>query len=99
MDALRGSLNLNTDRTNSRIVAFAIEGDSRLDISRGTVDISVPDTQRLSVSARTGRRIAFSSEFPLTRRSVNDRIEGPINGGGLQLFVDGDRSDVRLRRQ
>lgn len=97
LDALRGSLNLNTDRTNSRIVAFAIEGDSHLEISRGKVEVSVPDRQRLSVSARSGRRIAFSSDFPLTRRGVNDRIEGPINGGGPRLTVDGDRSDVRLR--
>lgn len=99
LDTLRGSLNLNTDRTNSRIVAFAIEGDSHLEISRGKVDVSVPDRQRLSVSARTGRRITFSSEFPLSRRAINDRIEGPINGGGPRLTVDGDRSDVRLRRQ
>lgn len=99
LDALRGSLNLSTDRTNSRIASFAIEGDSRLDISRGKVEMSVPGAQRLSVSARTGRRNAFSSEFPLPTRSVNDRIEGPINGGGPRLSVEGDRSDVRLRRQ
>jgi hypothetical protein len=99
LDTLRGSLNLETDRTNSRIVGFAIEADSHLQISRGTVDVSVPDRQRLSVSARTGRRIAFSSEFPIPRRGVNDRIEGPINGGGPRLSVDGDRSEVRLRRQ
>lgn len=98
LDALRGSLDLDTDRTNSRIVAFAIEGDSYLQISRGKVDLSVPDRQRLSVSARTGRRITFSSEFPLGRRGINDRIEGPINGGGPRLSVDGDRSDVRLLR-
>lgn len=97
LDALRGSLNLNTDRSNSRIGAFSIEGDSQLDISRGKVEMSVPETQRFSVSARTGRRITFSSEFPLSRRAVNDRIEGPINGGGPRLSVDGDRSDVRLR--
>jgi hypothetical protein len=99
LDALRGSLNLDTDRTNSRIVAFAIEGDSQLDISRGEVDLSVPDAQRLSVSARTGRRNRFSSDFPLATRGVNDRIEGPINGGGPRLSVEGDRSDVRLRRR
>ena len=98
LDTLRGSLNLNTDRTNSRIVAFAIEGDSHLEISRGKVEVSVPDRQRLSVSARIGRRITFSSEFPLSRRGINDRIEGPINGGGPRLTVDGDRSEVRLRR-
>src|SRR5688572_12118803 len=99
LDSLRGSIDLNTDRTNGRIVAFAIEGDSRLEISRGKVELSVPGTQRLSVSARTGRRNTFSSEFPLPTRGFNDRIEGPINGGGLRLAVDGDRSDVRLRRQ
>ena len=97
LDALRGSLDLNTDRTNSRVAAFAIEGDSQLQISRGTVELSVPDAQRFSVSARTGRRNTFRSDFPLTTRGTNDRIEGPINGGGPRLSVDGDRSDVRLR--
>jgi hypothetical protein len=100
LDALRGSLNLNTDRTNSRIAAFAIEGDSRLNVSRGEVEMSVPDAQRLSVSARTGRRETFRSDFPLSTRSFNnDQIEGAINGGGPRLSVEGDRSNVYLRRQ
>lgn len=96
IDTLRGSLNLNTDRTNSRIVAFGIERDSQLTVSRGEVDVSVPDAQRLSVSARTGRRITFNSEFALAK-SGPGWIEGPINGGGPRLSVDGDRSAVRLR--
>ena len=98
LDAVRGTLDLNTDRTNSRIVAFAISGDSRLEISRGKVELSVPGAQRFSVSARTGRRTAFSSEFALPARSLG-WIEGPINGGGPRLSVDGDRSEVRLRRE
>lgn len=100
LDALRGSLSLNTDRTNSRIAAFAIEGDSRLHVSRGEVEMSVPEAQRLSVSARTGRRETFRSDFPLTTRSFNnEQIEGTINGGGPRLSVAGDRSQVYLRRQ
>jgi hypothetical protein len=96
LEALRGSLNLHTDRTNSRIAAVAIEADSHLEISRGKVDLTVPDAQRLSLSARTGRRNTFSSDFPLPARSVG-WIEGRINGGGPHLTVDGDRSDGRLR--
>jgi len=100
LDALRGSLNLNTDRTNSRIAAFAIEGDSRLNVSRGEVEVSVPNAQRLSVSARTGRRENFRTDFSLSTNSFkNDQIEGTINGGGPRLSVEGDRSNVYLRRQ
>jgi hypothetical protein len=100
LNALRGSLNLSTDRTDSHILGLAIEKDSQLNISRGEAELRVPETQRLSVSARTGRRETFQSDFEIATRSLNtDLIEGTINGGGPRLSVSGDRSQVHLRRQ
>jgi hypothetical protein len=100
LDALRGSLNLNTDRTNIRANGLSIEGDSRINVSRGEAELSVPASQALSVSARTGRRESFESDFALTTRSLNkELIEGTINGGGPRLSVEGDRSKVYLRKQ
>jgi hypothetical protein len=100
LDALRGSLNLNTDRTNIRADGLTIEGDSRINVSRGEAELRIPASQALSVSARTGRRETFESDFALTTRSFNkDLIEGTINGGGPRLAVEGDRSKVYLRKQ
>jgi len=100
LDALRGSLNLNTDRTNVRADSVSIERDSRLNISRGEAEFRVPASQGLSVSARTGRRETFESDFGLLTSSFNkDLIEGTINGGGPRLSVEGDRSRVYLRKQ
>jgi len=100
LTALRGSLNLSTDRTDSHIAGLAIERDSLLNISRGEAELRVPETQRLSVSARTGRRETFQSDFEIATRNFNtDLIEGTINGGGPRLSVTGDRSQVHLRRQ
>lgn len=97
---LRGSLDLKTDRTDSRVRALRIEGDSRLDISRGEAELSVPASQGLALSARTGRRETFRSDFEIATRSFGtDMIEGSVNGGGPRLAVRGDRSHVYLRRQ
>lgn len=100
LDAVRGSLALNTDRTNTRAAALAIERDSRINISRGEAELRLPAAQALSVSARTGRRESFETEFNITSRSFGrDLIEGTINGGGPLLAVEGDRSKIYLRKQ
>ena len=104
LDGVRGSLSLNTDRTDTRAQALALERDSRVNISRGEAELRIPADQRLSVSARTGRREAFETDFGITTQSFNSnqserRIEGTINGGGPRLSVEGDRSKVALRRQ
>ena len=99
LSALRGGLNLITDRTDTRISGVAIERDSQLNISRGEAELRLSATQGLSVSARTGRRETFHSDFAIATRSFNkDLIEGTINGGGPVLSVTGDRSQVYLRR-
>lgn len=100
LDALRGSLALHTDRTNIRAEGLSIERDSRVNISRGEAELRVPASQALSVSARTGRRESFESEFGLLTSNFNkELIEGAINGGGPRLSVEGDRSKVYLRKQ
>lgn len=104
LDNVRGSLALNTDRTDTRANDLALERDSRLNVSRGEAELRIPAEQRLSVSARTGRRETFETDFGITTNGIRSNqderhIEGTINGGGPRLTVEGDRSRVYLRKK
>lgn len=100
LDNVRGSLALNSDRTDTRANNLTLEGDSRLNVSRGEAELRIPAEQGLSVSARTGRRETFVTDFGIGTRPFNsDTVEGTINGGGPRLTVLGDRSRVYLRKK
>ncbi|HZS07503.1 MAG TPA: hypothetical protein VFD58_21900 [Blastocatellia bacterium] len=100
LSALRGGLDLETDRTDSQVHDLRIEKDSRLDISRGEAELRLPGSQGLTVSADTGRRESFQTDFEIATRTFGGgKIEGNINGGGPKLSIHGDRMRVHLKRQ
>jgi hypothetical protein len=97
LSELRGTLTVEMDRSDLRVGALQISGDSRLDVSRGEVELKLPRTQGLSVSANVGRRADFDSEFAISTRKFGDRVEGDINGGGPKLLIHTDRGKVELK--
>ena len=97
LSGLRGTLHVDMDRSDLKVNALQISGDSRLDVSRGEVELKLPRTQGLSVSANVGRRADFDSEFAISTRKFGDRVEGDINGGGPKLLIHTDRGKVGLR--
>ena len=97
LSGLRGTLTVEMDRSDLTVGALEISGDSRLDVSRGEVEMKLPRTQGLSVSANIGRRADFDSEFAISTSKFRDRVEGDINGGGPKLLIHTDRGKVELK--
>jgi hypothetical protein len=96
---LQGSLDINTDRTDSEIEVGALRNDSKVNVGRGDMALMMPGSQGLTVKANTGRRERFDTDFPIASTTFGkERVEGTINGGGPTLTISGDRSNVRLKR-
>ena len=51
------------------------------------------------------RRADFDSDFDITLRTFGrrdrnrDRIEGTVNGGGPEIYINTYRGEIRLRRR
>ncbi len=97
LDGVRGSLHLDIDRTNVTMRNVRIDDDSHVKIDRGDLDIELERDQALTIDVDLSRRADFSSELPVTMLRTGRRFHGTINGGGPQLRIDADRSDIRLR--
>jgi hypothetical protein len=99
IDGLRGRIRLEADRTNLDIDA-PWDSDSRIQIDRGHVELSVPKGQQLTVRTDISRRGRFHTDFPIQWMSAEPhQSEGHINGGGAELFVELGRATVDLRRR
>ena len=102
---LRGRVRVETHRGEISIDALEIDGSSRLETHRGHIVLSLPESQGFDVRGEIGRRADFDSDFDITlrtsgRRDRNrDRIEGTINGGGPEIYVNTYRGEIRLRRR
>ena len=100
IDGLRGRIRLEADRTNLDIDAPSLDSDSRIQIDRGHVELSVPEGQQLTVLTDISRRGRFRTDFPIQWTSAEPpQTEGHVNGGGTELFVKLDRATVDLRRR
>ena len=97
LDGISGSLRLDIDRTNVTMRNVRINDDSHVDIDRGDLVIELVETQPLTIAADMSRRGDFSSDLPVTMRQTGRNFRGTINGGGPELRIEADRSDVRLR--
>jgi hypothetical protein len=97
---VRGSLTIEADRTDLRIEAAALDGNSRIEIDRGDVDLRIAADQRLTVRTDLSQRGHFRSDLPIQWMfQGRRRSEGHVNGGGPELFVESDRATVGLRRR
>jgi hypothetical protein len=100
IDGLRGRIRLQADRTNLDINAPSLDTDSRIEIDRGHIELSVTRGQQLTVRIDVSRRRRLHTDFPIQWRSAEPRqSEGHINGGGAELFVELGRATVDLRRR
>ena len=95
---ITGSFDLEVDRTDITMRNVTIEGDSRVEIDRGDLEIDLPADQALTILADMSRRAEFESNFPVTMESMDGRdFRGTINGGGPELSIESDRGRVSLR--
>ncbi|MFB3154312.1 MAG: DUF4097 domain-containing protein, partial [Candidatus Acidiferrales bacterium] len=102
---LRGRVRVETHRGEISIDALEIDGSSRLETHRGHIVLSLPESQGFDVRGEIGRRADFDSDFDITLRAFGrrdrnrDRIEGTINGGGPEIYINTYRGEIRLRRR
>ncbi|MBS1812021.1 MAG: hypothetical protein JST84_27915 [Acidobacteria bacterium] len=95
---VRGSLQIDADRTNLMFDRLQLTGDSRVQMDRGNLELRMAGSQGLNVSMVKERRSSFQSDFPITTNSFSeDKLEGAINGGGPRLTLQTDRTKVHLK--
>jgi len=96
---LEGGFSVETHRGEIEIQALEITSRSRIDTHRGTVTITLGQSQGLSIRADLGRRAGFHSDFPLTMTATRGgRLEGDINGGGPVLRIATYRGEIHIRQ-
>jgi hypothetical protein len=95
---VRGSFDVEADRTNIRIDLARLEASSRITIDRGDIDMSLSRGQGLDLDTSLSKRTSFDSTLPLQSRGFRaNNPSGAVNGGGPRLAIAADRSRVRLR--
>jgi hypothetical protein len=95
---IRGSLQIEADRTDLTFERLQLTGDSRVQMDRGKLEMRMAGSQGLNVSMHKERRSSFQSDFPITTNGFNeDKLEGAINGGGPRLTLHTDRTQVYLK--
>jgi hypothetical protein len=95
---IRGSFNIEADRTNVRVDVAQLQAPSAIEIDRGDIDMSMSRAQGFDLDARLTRRATPDTSLPVQTRSFQrENPSGPVNGGGPRLAIDADRSRIRLR--
>lgn len=95
---IRGSLQIEADRTDLMFERLQLTGDSRVQMDRGKLEMRMAGSQGLNVSMNKERRSSFQSDFPITTNGFSDdKLEGAINGGGPRLMLHTDRTQVYLK--
>jgi hypothetical protein len=98
LSSIRGSLQIEADRTDLTFERLQLTGDSRVQMDRGKLEMRLAGSQGLNVSMNKERRSSFQSDFPITTSGFNDdKMEGAINGGGPRLTLQTDRTKVYLK--
>ena len=98
LSGIRGSLQIEADRTDLTFERLQLTGDSRVQMDRGKLEMRMAGSQGLNLSMNKERRNSFQSDFPITTSSFSeDKIEGAINGGGPRLTLRTDRTQVFLK--
>lgn len=99
LSGIRGSLNAKSNRAKLKVSEIQIDGDSRVENYRGTIQITIPDSLGLSIRTDVGRRGQLNSDFEITMSEITGRdFVGSLNGGGHELFLKTDRGTIFLKR-
>jgi len=80
--------------------SFARDPEGRLETSRGSLDVLLPETARTSLDAVTrSGRVEIESGLRIPGEQTPERVTGPLNGGGapLRLFTASGSIHVRPR--
>lgn len=110
--AIKGRLELTSNRADAVIEAKSIDGNADLETERGSITIRMPSTVGLDLDYVGGRRSSFHSDFPVTTnkngaelnyvsgRVGRDgaRISGALNQGGPRMILRTTRGSISLEK-
>ena len=86
--------------TERGAVYASFEGDpeGRIETSRGSIEVLLAEhaSAQLDAIARRGR-VEIGNGFQVPGQQTEDRITGPLNGGGASLRLFTARGSVNLR--
>ena len=97
VSGLSGSIALDLDRTTAILRDVRIDADSIVEIDRGELDLLLVGTQSLTIDADVTRRATVSSDLPVPLEPSGQGLQATMNGGGVVLRIEADRSTLRLR--
>ena len=97
LERLRGSIQLELDRTDATLRGVQIVGESLVAIDRGVLDLEFVQEQAVTIEAHIPDRSDLLNELPVMFRQNGRRLQGVLNGGGPLLRITADRSTIQLR--
>lgn len=110
--AIKGRLELTSNRADSVIEAKSMAGNADLETERGSIVVRMPSTVGVNLDYVGGRRASFHCDFPVTTNEggaeLNDvsgrvgrdgaHIEGAINQGGARMILRTTRGSISLEK-
>ena len=97
--SIRNGVRVALDRGSVDMYLKQFAGDSDLEVSRGNLNLTIPQNSAFTLDAERSRHSSFHTDFGLLARGgfTNDRVQGQVNGGGPILRLRADRGSVWLR--
>ncbi len=96
VDGMKGTLDLRLSRSDARLSDVQMTGNSRVEVSRGSVDVAWDRAQALTVDGDLSRS-DISSDLPMAVERHGATFHATMNGGGPTLRVSASRSALRFR--
>ncbi|HKF52570.1 MAG TPA: DUF4097 family beta strand repeat-containing protein [Candidatus Acidoferrales bacterium] len=110
--AIKGRLELTSNRAEAVIEAKSIAGNADLETERGSIVVRMPSTVGVNLDYVGGRRSSFHCDFPVTTNEngaeLNDvsgrvgrdgaRISGALNQGGPRMILRTTRGTISLEK-
>jgi hypothetical protein len=110
--AVKGRLELTSNRADAVIEAKRMDGDADLETERGSIVVRMPATVGVNLDYVGGRRASFHCDFPVTTNQngaqLNDvsgrvgregaRISGAVNQGGPRMTLRTERGSISIEK-
>jgi hypothetical protein len=110
--AIKGRLELTSNRADAVIEAKSMEGDADLETERGSIVVRMPPTVGVNLDYVGGRRASFHCDFPVMTNQngaeLNERtgrvgregarISGAVNQGGARMTLRTERGSISLEK-
>lgn len=110
--AIKGRLELTSNRAEAVIEAKSLAGDADLETERGSIVVRMPANVGVNLDYVGGRRASFHCDFPVTTNQngaeLNEvtgrvgregaRISGAVNQGGARMTLRTERGSISLEK-